>query len=218
MRTRDREQVPSSSAASRRRSAQLIGAALLAAWVAVPVGCGDDQVCTPGAQVSCACGGGEEGSQACNSDGTALGSCDCSDATGPGSGGAGPAGPGSSSTGPGSGGAGPAGPGSGGSGAASSGGAGVCDGKGVCEDSDDDNSNDCVGCALDGSCGAAAETCGASQDCAAYIICLNGCGQTPTCVTECNGSEPAGKAAFDELAGCVCGQCPNDCAGTYFCQ
>jgi hypothetical protein len=212
MRTRAREHVPSSSAASRRRGASLLGVALFAAWVAGPVGCGEDEVCTPGAQVACACGGGEEGAQACNAEGTALGECDCSNVTGSGA-----AGPGSGAAGPGPGGSGPAS--SAGPGGQGSGGSAVCDGKGVCEDSDDDNSNDCVGCALDGTCGPAIQACAASEPCANYIVCLDGCGQTPRCVEGCNTSQPTGKTAFDDiLASCVCAQCETDCASSYFCQ
>lgn len=38
---------------------------------------GDDMVCVPGAQSTCACPNGGEGIQVCNDDGSGLGDCDC---------------------------------------------------------------------------------------------------------------------------------------------
>jgi hypothetical protein len=222
MRTRDRELAPSSS--SGRHLASLIGVALLAGWAAVPVGCGDDEVCTPGAQVSCACGGGQEGAQSCNADGTALGECDCSNPSGPGSG---AAGPGSGGSGPGSGGAGAGAPGSGGTGASTSsanaggqgaGGFPACDGKGACEDSDQDDTNDCAACVLPGECKAAVDACGASAACAQYLFCIDQCGQTTDCITQCDAQVPEGVALFTALTDCICGACTNDCAAHYYCQ
>lgn len=44
-----------------------------------PVGTetGEDMICVPGAQSSCACPNGGDGIQVCNDDGTGLGECDC---------------------------------------------------------------------------------------------------------------------------------------------
>lgn len=44
------------------------------------------QVCSPGQQIACACPGGAQGAQACNSSGTGYGACDCPMGTGGGGG------------------------------------------------------------------------------------------------------------------------------------
>lgn len=43
---------------------------------------GSGRVCSPGAQVACACVGGAAGAQVCRNDGSGYGACDCPDAGG----------------------------------------------------------------------------------------------------------------------------------------
>src|SRR5262245_36797617 len=78
------------------RSYAWLGAIIIGSAI-LPLACGGNvgsfstssavRVCTPGAQVPCACPGGVWGAQRCTEDGTALGGCDCSGAGGSGSGG-----------------------------------------------------------------------------------------------------------------------------------
>ena len=51
--------------------------------------CSSGDVCIPGQQIACACGGGEEGFQVCAADGKSLGSCECGNGGSGGSGGGG---------------------------------------------------------------------------------------------------------------------------------
>ncbi|MEJ7730664.1 MAG: hypothetical protein WKG00_15780 [Polyangiaceae bacterium] len=93
----------------------------------------------------------------------------------------------------------------------------ACDGTGTCEDSDQDETNDCLACALPGPCKSAADACGASAGCAQYLFCIDQCGQTETCVDQCDTQVPDGVPLFKELAGCLCGACTTDCADSYLC-
>jgi hypothetical protein len=179
----------------------------LSGWLAAPIGCGDDEVCTPGEQVGCACPGGVDGAQSCNAEGSGFEACDC-EGTGPGAGG----GPGSTASSATSGGAGPA--------SSTASGPMGCDGKGVCEDTDDDANNDCVGCVLDGTvCEAALMACINSPDCVGFIQCFDDCPDPPMqpCIDACAADQPAGAQAFQPVASCICGQCTSDCSGSPYC-
>jgi hypothetical protein len=53
---------------------------------------------------------------------------------------------------------------------------GICDAQAVCQDSDDDPTDDCASCALAGSCKEAFDACKASSDCVGFAQCLEPCG------------------------------------------
>lgn len=108
---------------------------LALAMALTPIGCGAPEApsCVPGAQVECACPGGDPGIQICASDGLSLGPCVCGGGAG-GSGGEGAQG-GEDPGGAGPGGAGPGGGGNGGSGPCAPGDEESCyDGPGNTED------------------------------------------------------------------------------------
>ena len=194
-------------------SAVWAAGAALAAWATLPTGCGEDALCTPGAQVECACPAGAKGAQVCNAEGSAFDECDCE--------GVGPTGSGGSPSG--GGGEGPASSSmaAGATGPASSSSGTVMACESACEDSDDDNTNDCIGCVIeDGSCQGSLDTCFASIECIEYVQCIDACGNPPeaTCAGECDTANPTGKAGFAGVATCFCAQCSNICAGTFYCS
>ncbi|APR76688.1 Hypothetical protein A7982_02035 [Minicystis rosea] len=93
--------------------------------------------------------------------------------------------------------------------------AGSCDNKGVCQDADQDTTNDCFTCALFGACTDQYNACKGDQDCIALNTCFNGCGQNDsTCLSGCAQQHPTGYQLYQALVTCaVCQECPVDCDG-----
>jgi len=181
-------------------------------------GCGDDPVCTPGAQVECACPAGAKGAQSCNADGSGYDTCDCSSGPtstgGPTGSGGGPASSSASTGGE--------GPASTAASTGTGGGSSSCDNKGVCEDSDSDDTNDCVGCVITVShaCDRPLNACVGDANCVDYLMCVNACTKPPmpACVDACKVQTPGGEGAFAPVATCFCNSCANDCAGAFYCN
>lgn len=95
------------------------------------------------------------------------------------------------------------------------GGSASCDNKGVCEDTDMDPTNDCVGCALAGECADEYAACTGDQDCVALNMCFGMCGQGDTqCLQSCAQQHPTGYQLYNQVATCaICTVCPVDCDG-----
>jgi hypothetical protein len=89
--------------------------------------------------------------------------------------------------------------------AASTGSGAPCEGSGDCQT--------CQACSIEAACAADYAACLANLQCGFYGTCRAGC-TTDTCVQGCQAIYPLGVSAHEALAACVCGGCPNDCAGS----
>jgi hypothetical protein len=99
-----------------------------------------------------------------------------------------------------------------------------CDNKGVCQDQDQDPTNDCVSCSFQGPCQMQLEACVNDKDCClqqpdgacspdSFVGCINNCGNDQQCVQKCQMSHPVGAKEYQDFLVCVvCQTCPNDCA------
>jgi hypothetical protein len=119
------------------------------------------------------------------------------------------AGNGSGANGVGGNGVGPTGPGPG------AGGASSCGTISVCQDTDQDPSNDCVSCAFTSACSDQYMACTNSTDCIDVNTCLSKCAEDDApCQQGCLENNPAGAALYQEVILCaVCDTCYDACDG-----
>lgn len=103
---------------------------------------------------------------------------------------------------------------------------GGCDDTGVCQDADQDTTNDCISCAFAGACSDQLQACGVEPDCCtpqadgscgtdSFVGCIGACAQgDQACLDTCVQTYATGAALYNELLICaVCDQCPIDCDG-----
>jgi hypothetical protein len=95
------------------------------------------------------------------------------------------------------------------------GGASSCGTISVCQDADQDPSNDCVSCAFTSACSDQYMACTNSTDCIAVNTCLSKCAPDDApCQQGCLENNPAGAALYQEVILCaVCDTCYDSCNG-----
>lgn len=103
---------------------------------------------------------------------------------------------------------------------------GECDGTGVCQDQDQDTTNDCISCAFSGPCSGEVQACAGDPDCCtpqadgscgadSFVGCIGACGPNDqACFDTCTQTYPNGAQIYNALLLCaVCDTCPSDCDG-----
>lgn len=86
----------------------------------------------------------------------------------------------------------------------------VCD-DGTASDFGSSECNDCVQCALDGSCASALAACENQQACSDLVECLGTCSDD-SCVSACANTHQAGVNTYVAMLNCAtCDACPNNC-------